>query len=106
MALKDGEIPVGMCGLLKRDSLENVDIGFALLRRHESKGYAYESAAAVMEYGWNVLGLQRIVAITAPENPSSIRLLGKLGFRFDRMLPIPGYEEESRLFICDRAAAT
>lgn len=106
VALKDGEVPVGMCGLLKRDSLDNVDIGFALLRRHESKGYAYEAAAAVMEYGWNVLGLQRIVAITAPENPSSIRLLGKLGFRFDRMLPIPGYEEESRLFICDRAEAT
>lgn len=102
VALKEGELPVGMCGLLKRDSLEYVDIGFALLARHESKGYAHESAAAVMHYGWSVVGLERIVAITAPENPGSIRLLGKLGFRFEGMLALPGYEDESRYFICDR----
>lgn len=99
---KDGSVPIGMCGLIKRDTLEHVDIGFALLGRHGGHGYAHEAAAAVMSYGWNVVGLQRIVAITAPENPSSIRLLGKLGFRFDRMLAIPGYAEESRYFICDR----
>jgi RimJ/RimL family protein N-acetyltransferase len=101
VALKEGDVPIGMCGLLKRDSLEDVDIGFAFLPRFWSKGYAFESASAVLTYGREVLGLSRIVAITAPDNEASIALLGKLGLRFAGMVRLTGEDAESRLFTPD-----
>jgi [ribosomal protein S5]-alanine N-acetyltransferase len=90
---------VGMCGLLKRDSLDDVDIGYAMLERHWGQGYAYEAAAAVISYGMHVLKLPRIVAITAPDNIASINLLEKLGLRFEKMVHLPGHDGESRLFV-------
>jgi RimJ/RimL family protein N-acetyltransferase len=80
--LRDTGEAVGMCGLLKRDTLEDVDIGFTFLERFWSKGYAFEAASAVMDFGWTAAKLPRIVAITAPDNTSSMRLLEKLGLRF------------------------
>jgi len=65
--------------LLKRDTLQDVDIGFAFLPGFWSKGYAFELASAVMDYGLNDLGINRIVAVTLPENHKSIKLLEKLG---------------------------
>ena len=90
---------IGICGLLKRDSLEDVDVGFALLEKFRRKGFAYESAAAVMEYGRNKLGLKRIVAITSPDNEASIRVLEKIGLRFEKMIRMPGSDEGTRLFV-------
>src|ERR1044071_1099016 len=84
--LKEGGIPIGTCGLIKRDSLDDVDIGYSLLPQYWSKGYAFEAASAVMEYAKDVLGLKRIVAITTTDNHSSARLLEKLGLRFERMV--------------------
>jgi len=84
--LKDSETPIGICGLLKRETLSDVDIGFAFLPQYRSKGYAFESAAAVMRYGRNVLGLRRVVAITNEENIDSLRVLEKIGMSFDRMI--------------------
>lgn len=84
--LKEDGVPIGICGLIKRDSLEDVDIGFAFLPKFWAKGYAYEAASAVMAYGKNVLGFKRIVAITSPDNDASGRLLEKLGMRFERMI--------------------
>jgi RimJ/RimL family protein N-acetyltransferase len=83
---KDGDIPVGLCGLIKRDALDDVDIGFALLPEHWNHGYAYEAAAATMAFGRDVLGLTRIVAIVSPDNAASTKLLGKLGLRFERKI--------------------
>lgn len=99
VTLKATGEPVGMCGLLKRDSLDDVDIGYAILERFWRHGYAYEAAAAVIDYGLNQLRLPRIVAITDPSNTASIHLLEKLGLRFDRMVHLPGHEGESRLFV-------
>jgi RimJ/RimL family protein N-acetyltransferase len=96
--LKESGVPVGVCGLVKREGLDDVDIGYAFLERHWGKGYAYESASAVLDYGRDVLGLERIVAITAPDNRGSIRVLEKIGLRFEKMITLPGYEGESRLF--------
>lgn len=96
--LKTERIPVGICGLIKRDSLEDVDIGFAFLPEHWGKGYAYEAAAAVIEHGIRTLGLKRIVAITSLDNDSSIRLLEKLGLRFERILKLSDDSEEVKLF--------
>jgi ribosomal-protein-alanine N-acetyltransferase len=97
--LKETEEPIGICGLLKRDALDDVDIGFALLEKFRGRGFAYESGAAVMEHGHSTLGLKRIVAITSPDNEASIRVLQKLGLHFDKMIRMPGSSEDTRLFV-------
>jgi [ribosomal protein S5]-alanine N-acetyltransferase len=84
VALKETTVPIGICGLLKRESMQDVERGFAFLERFWAKGYAYESAAAVMDYARTSLGLKRIVATTAPGNRGSIRVLEKLDLRFER----------------------
>jgi RimJ/RimL family protein N-acetyltransferase len=91
-------VALGMCGLLKRDSLSHVDIGFAFLPEFWNKGYAFESASAVMNYGKDVLKLTRIVAITNKDNDSSAKLLEKLGLRFDRLIKLSNDQGETRLF--------
>ena len=96
--LKDSDVPIGICGLLKRDALDDVDVGFAFVPESWSKGYAFESASAVVAYGCDTHGLKRIVAISSQDNVASINLLVKLGFSFDRMVTIPGDKEELRLF--------
>ncbi|MBK5488734.1 GNAT family N-acetyltransferase [Bacillus sp. TH17] len=93
---KEDFTPLGMCGLIKRDSLEDVDIGFAFLEKFRSKGYGYESAAAVIEYGVQKLGLKRIVAITSIDNVASGTLLEKVGLRFEKIISDSG--ENLKLF--------
>lgn len=97
--LKDAGVPIGMCGLIKRDSLPDVDIGFAFLPSFWSRGYAFESAVAVMTYGRDVLGLGRIVAITSPDNEASARLLEKVGLRYERLIKLADDQSEVRLFV-------
>jgi len=99
--LKDSRAPIGICGLLKRESLDDVDIGFAFLQKYWSQGYARESAAAVMHYGWTKLRLKRIVAITKPTNQASIALLEKLGLRFEKIIALPDHGGENKLFAAD-----
>ena len=96
--LKESQVPIGLCGLVKRDFLPDVDIGFAFLPGFWSKGYAYESAAAVKDYARNVLGIKRLVAIVNPDNNTSGKLLEKIGLTFERMLTLPESGREIRLF--------
>jgi [ribosomal protein S5]-alanine N-acetyltransferase len=98
VALRDGDVPIGMCGLLKREILQDVDIGFAYLPQFGGQGYATEAAQGVMHYGRTVLGLKRIVAITAPDNEASQNVLKKIGLRYDRTLQLPAYKDDSFLF--------
>jgi RimJ/RimL family protein N-acetyltransferase len=102
--LKDGT-PIGMCGVLRRDGLDDPDIGFSLLPEFWSQGYALEAATAVKQYAAETLGLRRLVAIVAPGNESSARLLGRLGFTFDRVIQLTPDAEELRLFAWTRGAA-
>jgi RimJ/RimL family protein N-acetyltransferase len=95
---KDDTTLLGMCGLIRRDTLPDVDIGFAFLERHQGRGYAFEAAAAVLAHGRQVLGLARIVAITDPDNAASIQLLEKIGLTFERMVTMPGSDEALKLF--------
>lgn len=95
--LKGGQ-PIGLCGLLKRDFLEDVDIGFAFLPRFRGAGYAFEAAIGVLGYAASVLALKRVVAITDQANERSARLLEKLGLCFECLMPYPGQDEEVRLF--------
>ena len=96
--LKKEKIPIGMCGLIKRDTLEDVDIGFALSPGYTGHGYAYEAALATLNYGNTVLKLPRIVAITAAENINSISLLKKLKLTFEKKINFPDDKEELLLF--------
>ena len=98
VGLKDSDVPIGMCGLLKRETLADVDIGFAFLPGYWSRGYAFEAAAAVMTYGREALGLRRIVAITSLDNVASIKLLGKIGLRFEGLIKLGEDQPEVRLF--------
>ena len=85
--------PIGICGLIKREMLDDVDIGFAFLPRYWGRGYAFESATAVLSYGRQVLGLSRLVAILSQDNERSRKLLGALGFAFERTVSMtPGGE--------------
>jgi RimJ/RimL family protein N-acetyltransferase len=96
--LKASAEAIGICGLITRDSLEDVDIGFAFLARHRGRGYAREAAAATLDYGRRVLGLGRIVAITSPENAASIRVLEKLDMRFQETVRLAGNDHDVNLF--------
>lgn len=92
-------VEVGMCGVLKRDTLPDPDIGFSFFPEYWSQGYALESARAVMRHARETLGQGRILAITTQDNEPSMRLLGKLGFRFDRVMPMGA--EQLRLFVSE-----
>ncbi len=96
--LRDGAIPIGISGLIKRESLPDVDIGFAYLPEFHRKGYGYEAAIAVLAHARNDYALKRIVAITSPRNRSSIRLLEKLGLKLERELDLPRDGGTSLLF--------
>jgi RimJ/RimL family protein N-acetyltransferase len=84
--LKQTAVPIGICGLVKRELLPDADIGYAFLPAYWRQGYAFESTSAVKQYGLSKLGQQRILAIVNPENASSIRVLEKLGLEFVRMV--------------------
>jgi [ribosomal protein S5]-alanine N-acetyltransferase len=101
MQLKQTSAAVGLCGLLRRDSHPDVEIGFALLPQARRQGLALEAAAATLSWGFNALGLKRIVAITAPDNARSIRILERIGLRFERMAQFSADGTPSRLFVVE-----
>lgn len=96
--LKQDGTPIGVCGLLKRSYLADVDVGFALREAFYGRGYAFEAAQAMMRRGREVLGLERIVAITSPDNHASIKLLRRLGLEFERTVRAPGVHRDTSLF--------
>ncbi len=96
--LKENNIPIGMCGLIKRDYLDDADIGFAFLPKYWGQNYAYESAIAVINYGRDKLGLKRLLAITTLDNISSIKLLEKIGFIYEKNIKNPSDQNDLKLF--------
>jgi RimJ/RimL family protein N-acetyltransferase len=98
VALRESGTPIGMCGLIRRPGLDDVDVGFAFLPAFRGQGYALESARAVLEHGMGTLGLTRVVAIVSPGNAPSVRLLEKLAFAFERRMKLPNDEFELLLY--------
>jgi ribosomal-protein-alanine N-acetyltransferase len=90
--------PIGICGLVKREGLTDPDVGFAFLSRYWSKGYAVESAAAVVAHAREILNLGRIVAITSQDNMQSIAVLEKIGLKFERTIRLVDHSPELKLF--------
>ena len=103
VTLRDDGTPIGLCGLLARDALDDVDLGYAFLPDYRGRGYATESAAAVLDHARRDLGLDRIVAITSPDNEASIHVLEKLGFRFEQLIRLAESSPEVKLFAHDGA---
>lgn len=95
---EDGE-GVGICGLVRREGLEDADLGFALLPGHWGRGYAWEAADAVLEHARRDLGLPRVAAVTDPDNQASARVLVRLGFAFQRVVRLREQGPELRLFL-------
>lgn len=98
VGLKADGSPLGICGLIKRETLPDVDLGFAFLPNFWGQGYATEAASAALVFAQNTLGLKRIVAITHPDNDRSVRVLEKLGLRFERMIQLSADGPELKLF--------
>ena len=95
---KDGGQTIGMCGLIQRDGVADVDLGFAFLPAFRARGFAREAASAVLALGHETLGIPRIVAFTAPDNERSARLLSEIGMRLERTTVLPNSAEELLLF--------
>ena len=97
MVDKSTNKPIGNCGLIQRDYLDHIDIGFAILPEYTKKGYSYEANSAVMEFAKKELGKTTILGITTEKNTASINLLTKLGLLFSHKMMAPNDKEE--LFI-------
>ena len=90
--------PIGMCGLVKRANLEDVDIGFAFMPDFVGKGYGFEAASATLKYAENVLKLEKVIAIVDPKNVVSIALIKKIGLKFEKTVRIFADDIELMLF--------
>jgi len=100
--LRDSNVPIGMCGLIKRDSLDGVDIGYAFLPAWRGQGYAFEAGMAVLGFAPS-LGLRRVLAITSPNNIASNYLLRKMGMRFERFTHLAPGDAGTNLYSIDLA---
>ena len=89
---------VGIAGLVKRDFLPEVDLGYALLPVGRGKGYAREAARAVIEHALRDLGIKRLSAITSPDNAASIRVLEDLRFQAAGTITFPDDGETCSYF--------
>ena len=96
--LKSTNKSIGMCGVLKRESLPDPDLGFAFLPEYWGKGYAFEAASTALDQARDVFRLSRILAITNPDNDASIKLLAKLGFQFEHVMKLSSDSDEVKLF--------
>ncbi|MCR6553134.1 GNAT family N-acetyltransferase [Aeromonas sp. CPF2-S1] len=94
---KEDGVSLGICGLIKRDTLEQVDIGYAFLPQYRGQGYAIEAAQAALADGKSRLGIGQVVAIVTPGNERSIGLLAKLGLSQGKRVRLGAGEEECLL---------
>jgi RimJ/RimL family protein N-acetyltransferase len=92
----DGTL-IGMAGLLKRDFLVDIDVGYALLPEFCGAGYAFEATSAVLHHAGKQLGAKRVVAIVAGHNQPSLKLLKKLGFHSEGTVRMPGEDQDLQL---------
>lgn len=90
--------PIGTCGLVKREELDDVDIGFSLLPDYEGKGYGFEASNEILKLAKNKFKLKKISAITLPSNVNSIKLLEKLGLSYEKKVKPFEDDEELLLF--------
>lgn len=103
LRLRDAGADVGICGLFRRATLDEPDIGFAILPDYCGRGLGFESSVAVLDHARHELGLPAVTAIVSPDNAASVGLLGKLGLHYDRAIRMPGDEHDVSLYRIDFA---
>lgn len=94
LILKDSDEFIGIAGLVDREGIDHVDIGYGLLPGFRGKGFAFEATKAIYDYGYDTLKLEKIVAIVNPDNIPSIKLLNKLGLHYEKMVRLPDEEKD------------
>jgi RimJ/RimL family protein N-acetyltransferase len=99
VALKDSDTPIGICGLLQRDSLPLPDLGFAFLPEYRRQGYALEAADAILQHAYLILQQIQVLAIVNRDNHPSTHLLDKLGFHIDRQIRIDPDRDPVDLYV-------
>lgn len=97
--LKESNLPIGMCGLIKRDWMSYVEIGYAFLNKHRGKGYAIEASIATKKYAKEEIGISKIAALTDVDNEKSGNLLNRLGLEFERLISYPGEQKKCKLYL-------
>jgi len=100
--LASGE-PVGMCGLVRRESLPQADLGFAFLARFQGRGYAREAAAAAVELARERFHLPQLLAITDPQNTASQTVLERVGFHFKKAFRFLETGEDLTMYVRELA---
>lgn len=103
MERKSDGRPLGLCGLIKRDSLPDVDIGYAIRPAYFGQGYTYEAAAAVVAYARDQLRMKRLLGITSPANVNSIALLAKLGLSLVEHKKLPPDDRPTNIYCLEFA---
>ncbi len=98
MSLKFDGTMIGICGIFKRENIDDPDIGFGVLPDYFGKGYAGEAAKAVVEHARNTLDISVLTAIVSPTNAASIGLIEKLGLTYERMITMPGDDDAVCLY--------
>ena len=101
---RDAGEDVGICGLFRRDGLDEPDIGFAILPDFCKRGLGFEASVAVLDHARDALGLPAVTAIVSPRNEASIGLLEKLGLVYDRPIRMPGDDHDISLYRIDFAS--
>lgn len=96
--LKESKAPVGFCGLRKADYLDHADIGFGLLTRYKGNGYACEAASAVLKNKEFSFGLKKVVAIVESGNENSVKVIERIGLKFEKTIHVPDDSAEFLLF--------
>ncbi len=96
VCLKGTNTPIGMCGLLKRDELENPDLGYAFLPEYSGQGYAREAVENTLKAVMKNCSVDNVVAVTLPDNVRSNKLLETIGFSFKET--IKWYGSQNNLY--------
>ena len=94
----------GICGLFRREGLDEPDIGFAVLPDFCGQGFGFEASVAVLDHARDALKLSCVTAIVSPENKPSVGLLEKLGLHYERAIRMPGEDHEVSLYRIDFAS--
>lgn len=88
--LKDSNQFLGWCGLKFGEMENETDIGFRFFEEEWNKGYATESANACLHYGFAKLNLKRIIGRAMKENKASIKVLQKIGLKYEKEAELDG----------------
>ncbi|NNL38321.1 MAG: GNAT family N-acetyltransferase [Flavobacteriaceae bacterium] len=100
--LKSGKQFVGWAGLAYLPEFDEVDLGYRFLPEYWGSGLATEASNAILNYAFDVLKLDKIVAIAMKENKASIRVMEKVGMEFDKLAPYEPGSENAVWYWCDK----